>query len=71
MRRGCISLGDVKCDGCHKAIPPYDRYLVIQEVDDKEEDKGPTKYYCVSCATKRGYAAVKEEKGETMLTFFA
>lgn len=71
MRRGCISLGDIKCDGCRKMIPAYDRYLVIQEVDGKEEDKGATRFYCVSCATKKGYAAVKEEKGERMLTFFA
>ena len=71
MRRGAISLGDVTCDSCHRTISAYDRYLLVEEVKGKEEDKGTTKYYCVPCATKKGYAAVKEEKGEKMLTFFA
>ena len=31
MRRGCISLGEVHCDGCHRVIPYPERYLVIDE----------------------------------------
>ena len=31
MRRGCISLGDVQCDECHRIIPYPERYLVIDE----------------------------------------
>ncbi len=71
MRRGCISLGDVKCDKCQNVIPIYERYLVVEEADGKEAEKGVTKNYCVKCATKKGYATVKEEKGEKSLTFFA
>ena len=71
MRRGCVSLGDVTCDKCHKVIPVYDRYLVVEEVKDKEADKGTAKDYCVSCAKKKGYVTIKEEKGEKTLTFFA
>jgi hypothetical protein len=71
MRRGCISLGDVKCDKCQHVIPVYDRYLVVEEDNGQEAEKGQTKNYCVKCATKKGYATVKEEKGEKSLTFFA
>ncbi len=72
MRRGCISLGDVKCDKCGKLLPTYARYLMIEEDEEgKEADKGATKMYCVSCAQKKGYVQTKEEKGEKSLTFFA
>jgi hypothetical protein len=70
MRRGCISLGDVKCDNCQSVIPAYERYLVTEETDGREADKGESKNYCVKCATKKGYASIKEEKGEKSLTFF-
>lgn len=70
MRRGCISLGDVKCDKCQQVIPAYERYLVIEEDKEHEAEKGQTKFYCVKCATKKGYAGIKEEKGEKSLTFF-
>jgi len=70
MRRGCISLGEVKCDSCQRLIPIYDRYLVIDEDNGAEVEKGKLASYCVACATKKGYAAVKEEKGEKTLTFF-
>jgi len=71
MRRGCISLGDVQCDKCHKIIPAYDRYLQVEEVKDKEAEKGTVKNFCVTCATKKGYATSSEDKGEKTLTFFA
>jgi hypothetical protein len=70
MRRGCISLGEVKCDKCHKEIAIYDRYLIIEEEKGNEVDKGKTSSYCVNCAVKKGYAVYKEEKGEKILTFF-
>ena len=72
MRRGCISLGEVKCDTCEQLMPIYARYLVIEEDDGgKETDKGKLMNYCVSCAQEKGYATVKDEKGEKTLTFFA
>jgi hypothetical protein len=70
MRRGCVSLGELKCDGCQKPIPYPDRYLAIDEKGGKEDEEGETKRYCVECAMKKGYAHYKEEKGDKILTFF-
>ncbi len=70
MRRGCISLGEIKCDGCGKPIPYPDRYLAISEKDSVEDEEGETKRYCVECCLKKNYAHYKEEKGERILTFF-
>jgi len=63
MRRGCISLGDVRCDECHRIIPHAERYLGIEEEGEKLR-------LCVDCSLKKGYAHYKEEKGEQILTFF-
>jgi len=70
MRRGCISLGEIKCDNCSNPIPYPDRYLAINEKDGVEDEGGETKRYCVACCLKKGYAQYKEEKGERILTFF-
>jgi hypothetical protein len=70
MRRGCISLGEIKCDGCSKLIPYPDRYLAVNEKDGVEDEEGETKRYCVECCLKKDYARYKEEKGERILTFF-
>ena len=64
MRRGCISLGQVRCDDCHRTIPYPERYLVIDEAE------GTTLYLCIDCSLKKGYAQYKSEKGEQVLTFF-
>jgi len=64
MRRGCMSLGDVQCDECHRVIPHSERYLVIEGTD------GVVLRLCVDCSLKKGYARYKEEKGERVLTFF-
>jgi hypothetical protein len=70
MRRGCVSLGEIKCDSCKKPIPYPDRYLAVNEKDGKEDVEGETKRYCIECCLKKGYAQYKEEKGEKILTFF-
>jgi hypothetical protein len=70
MRRGCISLGEIKCDGCGNPIPYPDRYLAINEKEGVEDEEGETKRYCVECCLKKDYAHYKEEKGERILTFF-
>ena len=71
MRQGCISLGDVQCDECHRTIPHSERYLAIDEEGGVETEKGKTAHYCVECALQKGYAYYKhEEKGERILTFF-
>ncbi len=69
MRRGCISLGEARCDRCHHVIPYSERYLVIEE-EGIEVEEGKTAHYCVECALQKGYAYYKEEKGERILTFF-
>ncbi len=70
MRRGCISLGEVECNGCRRNIPYPERYLAVDEEKGVEVKKGQTVYYCVECALKKGYAHYREEKGEKILTFF-
>jgi len=70
MRRGCISLGEVQCDDCHRTIPHPERYLAIDEKDGVEDEEGETYRYCVECCLKKGYAHYKFEKGERILTFF-
>jgi hypothetical protein len=70
MRRGCISLGEIECDGCHHPIPYPDRYLAVDEKDGVEDNEGETRRYCIECCLKKGYASYKEEKGERILTFF-
>jgi len=70
MRRGCISLGEVKCDICGRTIPYPERYLAIDEENGVEVEKGATVHYCTKCALEKGYAHYKEMKGEMVLTFF-
>ncbi len=69
MRRGCISLGDLTCDGCNKPIPYPERYLAVDEKNGVEDEEGETMRYCVDCCLQKGYAYYKDEKGERVLTF--
>jgi len=71
VRQGCISLGEVQCDDCHRIIPHSERYLAIDEEDGVEVEKGKTSRYCLNCCLKKGYAHYKIEKGEKILTFFS
>ncbi len=64
MRRGCISLGDTRCQDCHHTVDHLKRYLLI------EETEGVKLRLCLDCALKRGYAHYKQEKGEQVITFF-
>jgi len=65
MRCGCISLGDVECDGCHRTIPYLDRYVAIEEAE------GTILRLCLDCGLNRGYAHYRQQKGEQVTTFFA
>lgn len=38
MRRGCMSVGDIACDGCGRPIKHPDQYLVMDEEDIQAED---------------------------------
>jgi len=65
MRQGCISLGEIQCDDCHRVIPHSERYLIIEETEEA------ILRLCADCCLKKGYAGYKEEKkGEEVLTFF-
>ena len=70
MRQGCISLGEIQCDECHRVVPHSARYLAIDEEEGVEVEEGKIAYYCVECALQKGYAHYKEEKGERALSFF-
>jgi len=65
MRRGCIAVGKVQCDGCGRLLEYGDRYLVM---DNDEETK---QCFCVDCCLSRGYASYKIEKGEKTITFLS
>ena len=70
MRRGCTSLGEIRCDECRKVIAHSARYLVIDEEKGAEVEKGKIMHYCVPCSIDKGYARYKEEKDGRVLTFF-
>ena len=71
MRRGCISVGQVKCGVCGRSIPYPERYLVVDEDEKGKEVEhgGKSVRYCVEDALKKGYAHRREVKGEMVLTF--
>jgi RNase P subunit RPR2 len=64
MRRGCISLGDTKCDSCHRIIRHGERYLAIDEDSVMQR-------LCLDCSLEKGYAQRRESKREEILTFFS
>jgi hypothetical protein len=62
MRRGCISLGNIKCDECHRTILYPERYLSI------EIDKETSKTLCMNCCTEKGLVKPESDKpGAEML----
>ncbi len=69
MRRGCIAIGEIRCDGCGRVIKHPERYLAIDEKDGVEVEEGKTFRYCVDCCLKKGYAHYRIEKKERVLTF--
>ena len=68
MRRGCIAIGEVHCDGCGRMLRHPERYLAIGEEEDTETEGGKTLRYCIDCCLSRGYASYRTEKGEKGLT---
>ncbi len=70
MRRGCISLGETRCDKCGRLIAHSERYLAIDEENGAEVETGETMHFCIQCALDKGYASYKEEKDGRVLTFF-
>jgi len=63
MHRGCIAIGKVECDGCHRPIKFGERYLLINgEGDEKQR-------LCIDCCQNRGYISYGTEKGKQIITF--
>ena len=67
MLRGCIAIGEIKCDDCKRNIEQGERYLIIED-EEKEDGK---QRLCIECCSKKKYVAYVTEKGEEVLTFFA
>jgi len=63
MRRGCIAVGKVECDGCHRPINFGERYLLINGKDDDRQR------LCIDCCQSRGYVSYGTEKGKQIMTF--
>ena len=64
MNRGCVAVGEIRCDNCQRLIEAGQRYLLL------EEKEGEKSCFCVECSVAKGYAAYVKEKGEEVLTFF-
>ncbi|OGN97430.1 MAG: hypothetical protein A2Z77_05215 [Chloroflexi bacterium RBG_13_51_36] len=63
MRRGCIAVGKVECDGCHRPMNFGERYLLINGEDDDRQR------LCIDCCQSRGYVSYGTEKGKQIMTF--
>ncbi len=63
MRRGCIVIGKMECDSCHRPINYGERYLVIDGEGDERER------LCTDCCQSRGYVSYGTEKGKQIITF--
>ena len=63
MRCGCIALGTIQCDGCHRFLKYGERYLLSgDEGNDKQR-------FCVECCLSHGDASYIVEKAEEEITF--
>ena len=63
MRRGCISLGNIKCDKCHQIILYPERYLFFEEVNGK----GQT--LCMTCCQAIGLVKPGSNKEDADILF--
>ncbi len=64
MRRGCIAVREMQCDGCHRPIKCGERYLIING------EKGQKQRLCIDCCLNYGYASYKMERSEQIITLF-
>lgn len=64
MRRGCISLGNIKCDGCEHHILYPERYLAIENSD------GTSQYLCTNCCFEKGLSQqIDAGRGKSDISF--
>ena len=64
VRRGCVAIGKVECDGCHRLIKYGERYLLTNG------EGGEKQRLCVDCCLSHGYVSYRTEKGKQIITFF-
>jgi hypothetical protein len=55
MRRGCISLGNIKCDVCHRTILYPERYLSMEEAGSRSLN------VCMVCCQEKGLVKTESE----------
>ena len=63
MRRGCIAIGKMECDECHRPLKYGERYLVVNGEGDGRQR------LCIDCCSNRGYVSYTAEKGKQTITF--
>jgi hypothetical protein len=63
MRRGCISLGNIKCDQCKRTILYPERYLFT------DEEKSKNKTLCMDCCQKKGMVKPGSAKEDADILF--
>lgn len=63
MRRGCISLGNIKCDKCHRTILYPERYLTIEENNSKGQ------ILCMDCCQEKGMVKPGTPKEDAEVLF--
>jgi hypothetical protein len=63
MRRGCISLGNIKCDKCHRQILYPERYLYIEVTHGKPQS------LCMDCCKEDGMVRTGSEKENSEILF--
>ena len=62
MRRGCISLGNIKCSECKRTILYPEHYLATDE-------DGVPKCICKDCCLSKGLAEKQTTKEGTEIRF--
>ena len=62
MRRGCIAIGEIHCDGCGNIIKHPERFLSI------DEEEGKSSHYCLNCCLEKGYAHYRIEGNKQEIT---
>jgi hypothetical protein len=65
MRRGCIAVGKVECDKCHRPIKYGERYLMI------DEEEGVKQRLCIDCCRSLGYISHETDRGSDIITFLS
>jgi hypothetical protein len=63
VRRGCIAVGKVECDGCGRLLKYGEHYLMI---DGEEDEK---RRFCIDCCVSRGHSTYRTNKGKQIVTF--